>query len=390
MTAPRIAMVLNSPGFGGVTEVVYQLLRRLPAERFAPHLFFLKCGRGSEAERTHQLDRFAALGIEIGMASGREGKIGAIGELASWLDAHCVDVVHTHSYRPNLYGRMAAALLRPRGLRVVAHYHNHYDDKWSADGAALALETALASSTDAMIAVSPEVRVHVAAKTGVKRDRIEVIRNGVDLERFKPGDRTAAREALGLEADAFFVGIIGRISEQKGHEDLVAAAIRLAPEMPRVCFIAFGEFEDRELCNRLQERTRAAGLAERFTFPGHLTDIPLAFAAVDIVAVPSRWEGYPLVVAEAMACGRPMVATSVSAIPDMTGQGEAALLVTPRQPGELAEALRLLVESPVLRATLAERGFARSSALSWANATEAVTAIYDRLLSPAERSRQCA
>src|SRR5690606_26987660 len=128
-------------------------------------------------------------------------KTTAMTELITWLDAHRIDILHTHSFRPNLYARMAGAVLKPAGLKIVAHYHNQYADKWHGD--TLVLERQLAQITDAGLAVSEAVARHVAAETGLQP---AVLENGVDLGRVTRGNRSAGRARLGLPPEAEVVG----------------------------------------------------------------------------------------------------------------------------------------------------------------------------------------
>lgn len=380
MSVARIAMVVNAPGLGGVTEVAYQLLKQLAGKRHALHVYFLKDAGDDDGDRQGQLDRFRDLDVGVTAAPADGGKIGVIAHLAEWLRDNRIDIVHTHSYRPNLYGRMGGALDCRDRVRMIAHYHNHYDDKWLNDSSALSLEKTLAPRTDAMIAVGESVREHVAGMLSIGRARIDVVENGVALERFVPRDTRDARTVFGLPQEALVVGLVGRVCEQKGQEDLVEAAAHIAHEGQDIRFACFGDIEDKALHRRLQQRIGELGLGDRMVFAGHVADVPMAYAACDIVAVPSRWEGFPLVIGEAMACRRAIVAARVSAIPDMTGEGAAAMLVAPRDPEELARAICSLVRSRSRREGLAEQGYRLSSRFSWARAAEKVESIYARVL----------
>lgn len=382
MSRPRVAMVLNAPGLGGVTEVVYHLLDRLPRDRFDLKLFYLKGSDTADADRRGRMDRLTARGIETAAASGIGGKIGAVADLSAWLIAQRIDILHTHSFRPNLYGRMAGVLCRHAGIRLIAHYHNHYDDKWREDAAALPLERSLAPSTDAMIAVSRQVAEHVAKSVGIARDGIEVIENGVDAERFAGIDRAAARKVLGLDPNAMTIGLVGRVCEQKGQTDLVEAAVLLTKAQPNLHFVVFGDIEDKTLHSRLVRRLGEAGLDRCFTFMGHVADTPAAFASSDIVVAPSRWEGFPLVVAEAMAAGRPIVAAGVGAVPDMLRDGATGVVVPPRDPARLADAIATLIAAPQRRNAMAAAARDEAARFSWQRASDRVAEIYDVLCPP--------
>lgn len=380
---PRVALVLNTVGLGGVPQAALDLARHLPSGEFEPVVYVLKVSEDDAASRALRAARFvdAGIGVHHGAAGG--GKLGAIAALAEWLERERVDLVHTHSYRPNLYARLAATLRRPHGLRVVAHYHNQYDDKWDADPSALVIERGLAAQSDALLACSASVREHVAARLGVDPGRITVIENGVDAARFGGGDRAAARRRLGLGADAFAVGLVGRVCEQKGQSDLVEAAIALADRAPSLVVLMAGAREDRELQRRLGARAEQAGIGARVRWLGHVDDMAGLYAALDLVVAPSRWEGFGLMLVEAMAAARPIVATRVGAIADVVREDETALLVPARDPRALAAAIERVMTDPALAARLGAAGPARASGFSWARSGARLAAVYRTALAGA-------
>ncbi len=124
---PVVAHVLNSIGLGGVPEAAFQLMRRLPTERFDQRVYVLRRAKGEEDTRADRTARFEEHALPVSFA-GASGSLGVVAHLCDWLVSGGVDLVHTHSYRPNLQGRLAAVPLRDGGLRIVAHYHNVYDE----------------------------------------------------------------------------------------------------------------------------------------------------------------------------------------------------------------------------------------------------------------------
>lgn len=372
MAVRRVAMVLNSPGLGGVPEVVRALSTRLPADRYEPHIFLLKPGEAAG------MAAFTDLGFEPTVADPAGGKMSVIAQLAGWLSDRRIDILHTHSFRPNLYGRMAGALCRPGGLRIVSHYHNEYDEKWRAEPAAALLEARLTGVTDAMIAVSPAVRDHIATVTGTPGDRIAVIENGVDLARFGGADRVAGRRMLGLSEGEFAVGVVGRICRQKG-QDIALEAIREVSDLPNLRLVVVGNREDERMARDLEQGIEAAGLQSRVRLTGHMSDTAPVMAALDLLLVPSRWEGFGLVLLEAMAAGTPIVATRVGGIPGVVGDSRAALVLAPEDPGALARAIHLLARDSAVQGVMGNAGRKRARAFSWARSAERVAGVYAAL-----------
>ena len=360
----RIAHVLNSPGHGGVPRVAHALVRHLDPHGFANHVFYLKPGDGTDLFEDIDIPRRVASSVS---------KASAMTELVAWLDAHRIDILHTHSFRPNLYARMAGAVLKPSGLRIVAHYHNEYADKWH--GEALVLEQRLAAVTDVAIAVSQAVACHVAAQSDLQPT---VLENGVDFGRVTCGDRSAGRASLHLQPVAQVVGLIGRICEQKGVDTFVDAAIRLSTQFPKACFVVVGDAEDKTLAQDLRQRINTAGLSDRITFPGHREDIANTYAALDLLVAPSRWEGFGLVVAEAMAAGVPVIASAVGGIPIvLAGAGR---LVPPDDADALSAQIRFVLDDRDTRARMIAEGMAQASRFDWGSSANRLATIYEDLL----------
>src|SRR4051812_11296772 len=199
---PVVAHVLNAMGLGGVPQVAWQLMRRLPADRFDLRVYSMRRAQGEEDARDALRSGLEDAGIPVAFPRVK-GSLLVVADLCDWLVAEGVDVVHTHSYRPNLQGRLAAVPLRERGMRIVAPYHSAHDDKRNEEGT-LTLERALTAQTDRVIACSQAAGAHVAELLHVPPERVAVVPNAVDVPRFAgagagAGDRAAARRALGIE-----------------------------------------------------------------------------------------------------------------------------------------------------------------------------------------------
>ena len=371
MTARNVAMILNSLGSGGVPEAVLNLCAHLPRDRYAPQVFVLK----EVPEQSDLSERFASLDVPVTIARQSDGKIGTVAELADWLGHAGIDVLHSHSYRPNLYGRMAGAICRPSGLRIVAHYHNQYDDKWPEGSPAILLERRLAQVTDRFIAVSEAVRDHVAKAIALPSAGVSVIANGITADKVRKVDRRTARRFLGLDGDGLAVGLIGRVCAQKGQEDLVEAALCLRHRLPDAVFLMIGAVEDRALHSRLEARIAAAGAGDRIRFCGHLADIAPAYAGLDLLVAPSRWEGFGLMLVEAMAAGLPIIATDAGAIAEVTGS--AARLVPVGDHEALASAIAGFDRDA--RAAAVRTGLVRARSFDWSVAASRLALLYDGL-----------
>jgi glycosyltransferase involved in cell wall biosynthesis len=377
MRRASVGMVINTAGRGGVTEVAYHLLKNLPRREFDLHLCVLKPDQDRHEEMAQ---RFLGIGVAPAVASPTASKFGMIAGVAAWAADKKLDILHTHSYRPNIYARLGGLMRGAQELRMIPHYHNQYADKWDAEPDLLAIERQLASSSRAMIAVSQSVKEHVSKYLAVPEGRIDVVANGVDTAAMTGADRNRARAALGISPDAFAYGLIGRVCHQKGQDTYVEAAQALATSMPHAVFVMIGDIEDAALHRRLTKRIADAGLSHAIMFAGYRTDMSNVYAALDAVVAPSRWEGFGLMLVEAMAAGKPIVAASVGAIPEVALKGKAALLVPPDDAAALAVAMARLAHDAALRRLLTTAGHERQKKFTWRGSADAVAAVYRLVL----------
>lgn len=380
--AEPVAHVLGTIGTGGVPVVAHALLRRLP-RRWTPHLYYLTDRCADPARRDSEVADLRARGVRVRLVPAHlaRDKDALVTTLARWMNDDRVRIVHTHSTRPNRWGRLAA--FDVPGVLTVAHYHNHYDDKWLADSEALAVERALAPRTTSFVACSGSVAAHLVDRLGVAPHRVTILRNGVDVERFSGGDGSAVRHTLGVPAATRVIGAVGRICAQKAPDDVLLAAAPLLrrPDPVELWFV--GAHDDAALVDRLRRESERLGVSHRVRLLGYRRDMADVYAALDTVVLASRWEGFGLVVAEAMAAGRPVVATDVGGVGEAAGSGTAdgpAVRLT--QPG-VVDALRAnlteVLDRPEVAQLLARRGKRRAALLGWEATSRDLDGLYARL-----------
>ncbi len=363
----RVLLLTTELRMGGAERVVCDLARRLDKARFDPAVAALD-GRGPLA------DRLRAAGVPVyGLGAHRPVQVfGAIQRLTGLLRTERPALVHTHLIHATVVGRLAAARL---GLPTVATVHIaerrrrpwHFRlDRWTGRWCA------------AWTAVSAAVADFHARRTGIARGRFEVIHNGIDLDRMTPSaDRGAARAALGLDREALTVGAFGRLDPQKGLDIYLEAVARLAPRHPGVQFVLAGYGPEEA---RLRERMARPDLAGRVRFLGRVDNPAELYHALDVLAFPSRYEGFGLVLVEAMACGVPTVAAGVDSVPELAGADRAALLVRPENPEALAEAISRLLDAPERRARMAAAARERAQAFDVRAMVTRYQDLYARVL----------
>jgi glycosyltransferase involved in cell wall biosynthesis len=272
-------------------------------------------------------------------------------------------ILHTHTAKAGALGRLAAVLAGNARPPIVIHtFHGHvlrgYFDPVRA-AAFRQLERLLARMSTALVAVSPEVRDDLVSLGVARRERFAVIRVGIELEQRVAADgrlRAETRRMLGLGPDPFAVGWLGRMTGVKRTEDVLLAFQRLRATGvdARLCLV--GDGPDRAATER---RAHELGVMRHTLFLGFQEDVAPFYAAFDALVLPSLNEGTPVSAIEALAAGRPVVATRVGGVPDVVRDGEDGFLVDPGAVDDLAARLAQLAADPELRERMGVAGRSR-------------------------------
>jgi glycosyltransferase involved in cell wall biosynthesis len=211
------------------------------------------------------------------------------------------------------------------------------------------------SSPDIVTGVSDAVGAYLRARNRVPAGRVRVIYNGVDVDRFSaPYDRIAKRRKIGIPSEAWVVGLVASLRPQKNHPLLLHAFERVLPDVPEARLVLVGDGEMRAPLEALADHLK---IRERVHFLGSRLDAHELFSTFNVYCLPSRYEGMPLTVFEAMAAGKPVVATRVIGIQEVVADGQTGLLVPPDDPDALARALLRIWADPALGGRLAEAGW---------------------------------
>lgn len=286
----------------------------------------------------------------------------AVWRLAQLIRRERPVIVHTHTAKAGAVGRVAALLAgRARPPIVVHTFHGHvlrgYFGPLRTLGFRL-LERWLARVTTALVAVSPEVRDDLVALGVAPREKFTVVRLGIELEhRVADLDgRAETRRVLGIPVDRFTVGWIGRMTGVKRTGDVLLAFRRLRERGVDATLCLVGDGPDRDMIER---RAHELGIMRNTLFLGYQENVAPYYAAFDAMILPSGNEGTPVSAIEALAAGRPVVATRVGGVPDVVRDGEDGFLVERGEVEQLADALERLAQDPELRRRLGEAGRAR-------------------------------
>lgn len=294
------------------------------------------------------------------------------------------DVVHTHTAKAGALGRVAALaynLTRPRARRcVVVHtFHGHVFEGYFGplgSAAVLAAERLLAVASDRIVTISPRQRSAIVDRFKVSPPRrVSVVPLGLELDDFFAIEGRSARlcEALGFPAESFLLGCVGRLVRVKDIATLIDAVEMAASQVPAVRLVVVGDGSERAA---LERHVRERGLGSRVVFTGWRRDLPEVYAGLDAVALSSRNEGTPVALIEAMAAGRPVVATAVGGVPDLVEDEVSGILVPPGHARALADAVVRLARDGETRASFGRRGREAARRFEAPHLIEALDALY--------------
>jgi glycosyltransferase involved in cell wall biosynthesis len=338
----NIVHLTASPFFGGPERQMLGLARSLPRSERTMFLSFPERGRCwpfLDEARRHGFDADALEHNTPHIAA-------AARELARRLRETHADVLCCHGYKSDIIGVLAA---RQRGLPIVAVARGWTSASWRVRFYEW-LDRLTLPRMDAVVCVS-EAQARQVAKTGVRAERLHVIRNAIRMERFVPALASARDQLQSLFARprSLLIGAAGRLSPEKGFDIFVEAAASVVRACPDAGFVLFGDGPLREAIARQVARL---GLADHFVLAGFRDDLDRLLPGFDLTVLPSYTEGLPNVVLESFAAGVPVVATAVGGTPEVIEDSVSGYLVPSGQPGLLAERMLTLFGSAALRARM--------------------------------------
>jgi glycosyltransferase involved in cell wall biosynthesis len=332
---------LTSMPIGGAERLLENLIFRLDRERFLPEICCLK-ERGALGN---------ALASAIPMHDGVGGhkyNLLVLPRLRRLLQARRIDAIVTVGAGDKMFwGRIAAKLA---GVPIVASAL--HSTGWP-DGIGR-LNRLLTPWTDAFIAVAQRHARFLIDEIGLPAERVCVIPNGVDTDRFRRiVDRRGIRAALRIPLAAPAVGIVAALRPEKNHSLFLKMAREVLLQIGDAHFLVVGDGPER---TRLEKQSQALGLAERVHFCGMRHDIPAVLSALDLFVLTSHTEANPVSILEAMSVGLPVVATRVGSVEETVADGISGYLVPPGDTIRLAQCVARLLAEPVRAAELGHRG----------------------------------
>lgn len=329
----NILHVISKLPVGGVENQLFTILRKYDQKRLRP----LVCSLSDKGEMGKEIEES---GIEVIPLNKLRHRFDwtIVKDIYTLIRTRDIKIVRTHQYHANLYGRLAAWLAKVPC--IVASVHNVYtiDRKIHRR----IINKFLARCSDKVVAVSETVKKDILTYDGLSEDKVRVIYNGIDTDRFLNINGSLIRSKLGISLEAPVVGTVGRLALQKGQKYLIDAVSTLREKFPQIALLFVG---DGPLRNELENHVKALGIEMNVIFLGIRRDIPQILSAIDIFVLPSLWEGLPSALIEAMASGKPIIASDIPPIREIVNSEKVGILVPPKNSNAIADSIELLLHN---------------------------------------------
>jgi D-inositol-3-phosphate glycosyltransferase len=384
---------LAAPGTGdagGMNVYVHELAETLAGRGVQVDVFT----RGRRAGQMEVAPGYQVIELPAPPAgeSAAEPLAEAVGDFAEGVARWAVrggaayDILHSHYWLSGWAGLLLHEVLR---VPLAISFHTlgrvknatRRPDQAPAGLLRIAAETEVIARAGCVIASTQSEAAQLIDHYAARPERLCVSPPGLDHRIFHPGDRRAAREALGLPIEGRVVLFAGRIQPLKGPDVALAAFANLAAHLPDCRLLVVGGPsgpQGRDELARLRAGAAAAGLQERVLLRDPLPhrELAAAYRAADVVVVPSRSESFGLVAVEAQACGIPVVASAVGGLGDAVADGKSGLLITGWDPADYTAALERILTEPGLAERLSRGGVANAEQFSWPATADRMLELY--------------
>lgn len=329
----KIVYIINSFALGGAEKLLLNFCRALDKNKFEIAICTVTGGGPLEEE-------FEKLGVQIKIFSKKNKLgLGVIWQIKYFLKEFRPQIVHTHLFAADFWGKLAAILAGVPVIITTEHSVN-LEEGWLKEQ----IKRLLSLKTDMTVAVSNAVKDFYVNKVGLNAKKMVVIYNGVDIGKFqfrgfRPID--LAREIKAI--------IVARLAEVKGHRYLVEAMPLILKKYPNFILNIVGAGN---LLDELKKQAEALGVGERIKFLGEILEVETIFPQMDLFILPSLWEGLGVVLLEAQSIGLPVLTSNIPGTVEVVEDGQTGLLFTPKEPQAIFESVSRLLASPKLQEEL--------------------------------------
>jgi len=372
----RILYIIDGIEFGGGERVFSQIINGLPEDRYEA---FLATAPNDAFQKAITVKNCSFFPIDF---SNRYNAANLL-KLIRIIKDHRIDVVHGQGARAEFYARLAAGLSgRKKYVSTVAMPVEGYDvGPWKLRLYGV-FDRFSECFVDRFLVVSDILVKSMTQVHGITPGKVIKIYNGIETDLYRPenqlDNRCRIRQEFKVSDSDVLIGAIGRLVWQKGFEYFIHAIPDLIQALPKSRFVLIG---DGVLRQDLENLAKDLKISDHILFTGQRTDIRDTLTALDIVVIPSVLEGFPIVTLEAMAMGKPIVATAIDGITEQIMDGREGILVPPRNTTKLSQAIIKIVSNPIMADTLGKAARRRvTTEFSVQQMIKATIHVYDGLL----------
>lgn len=343
MRKTNILYVITSLGLGGAENLLLAYLKRLDGNKYN---FFVCALREKPDDLLSEISKYAEVTI-LGVKNKFNPSV--IFQLRKLIQKTQPDIIHTHLFQARFYTTIAH-LFSKRTI-LITHKHNNVNPK--KHNIFIFLEMLSILFNKKVIAISQSVKKSLMKFELVQSKKIFVLPNGIDYQKFY--DSSLSKQYSSNKK--LIIGTVCRLEPQKGLSYLLLAMRIILTKFPQTRLEIVG---DGSLLEELQNLSKKLGISNSVFFFGKFTDVIPFYNRMDIFVLPSLYEGFGIVLLEAMAAGVPVIATNVDGIKEVIIHGESGILVPPKNPEAIANAVINIIENPQIAGDLIEQGFKRS------------------------------
>lgn len=318
-------VIEGGPYWGGAEEMLLNVLKSIDRDVYSVEVCCLVGG--------HIADTLRTADVPVTVLNMRnKWDFHAVWKLVSMLKRNNIHIIHTSLYASNAFGRMASIMARTPVTIAWEHDTAHVKPARH-----VLVDRFLGKFTDFITVPSEAIRQSIIERENISGEKIGVIHNFVDMARFSISvDSNSKRTELGLEQEDIVIGCVGSLSEHKGQRHLVDAAPRVIDSFPKAKFLLVGEGP---LRSELEEKIKSMDLNGKVVLSGFRRGIPEIMGIMDLYVQPSLREAFGISIIEAMAMGKPVVASRVGGIPEVVKDGETGVLVPPGDSKAISETI---------------------------------------------------
>ena len=339
----KVVHLVENLGVGGLEKVLVEIVLKLNKEKYHVSVWCLREG-GLLADRLIE----EGVNVKILRISTSRNPIG-IYKLYKLIKNHKIELIHTHAYSAGTIGRISAFLY---GVSVIISHnhsvHDYYNKYFNF------VEWVLSLVADRIICVSDRVKRFANETQGISAKRLITVHNGINDACSVPGKAIIKlKENLGISPEHTVVGTVTHMEEHKGVFYLIQSASCILEYRKDLIFLLVGAGAQEE---KLKNFCVDLKIEKNVIFTGERDDIPEILSSIDIFVLPSLREGLPLTILEAMACAKPIIATNVGGIPEAVKDGVSGILVPPKDPESLQNAIVELLDDTEKQETMGLKG----------------------------------